>query len=381
VFEPLSGRLLFDALRDKDCIVLAANTRMTRGVLRGIFRAAKDTESPLIIELAKSECNQHTGYTGYRPSTFAEEVLKTAEEVGWDVWALHADHITLKKGTKEEIEDTKELIKEQIEAGFTSFAIDASYLFDFDGKTEFEQLKPNIEVTAELAHFISEKMDGEDFGLEVEVGEIGKKDERGMVLTTPTEAVTFIGALKERGVEPQVLAVANGSVHGNLFDERGNPIPQEAIDIDLTRRITNALREAGYAVRIAQHGITGTPLRLIAERFPKGDIIKGNVGTLWQNIVWNVFELFEPKLYEKIRNWTLKKFGDGSKSETEVFGKNSKYAIREFFNDIYNVGEETVRALEASAYFEALRLFRAFGSEGKAPLVREFLKIRGEGRL
>lgn len=373
-YEPLSGKMLFDTLRDKGCIILAANTRITVGILDGIFRAAKDTDSPLIVELAKSECNQHPGYTGYRPMTFAKVVFKVAEEVGWDVWTLHADHITIRKGTEEEIEDTKELIVEQVDAGFTSFAIDASYLFDFNGKTEYERLRPNIEVTTELAHFISDRMNGKDFGLEVEVGEIGRRDEKGMLLTTPEEAVVFIGALKERGVEPQVLAVANGSVHGNLYDEYGNPIPQEAIDVELTKRIADALRNAGYPVRIAQHGITGTPLELIAERFPKGDIIKGNVGTLWQNIAWNVLRLFEPSLYKRIRNWTMKNYIKGGKKEEEIFGKNSKYAIREFFNDIYAVDEGTARALEASAYIEALKFFRAFGTEGKAELVRNGIR-------
>lgn len=372
-YEALAGSYLFEALRDKGCIILAANVRITKGVLRGVFRAAKDTDAAIIIEMAKSECNQHKGYTGYRPKEYARIAYKTAEEVGHDVWALHADHITIKKGDSEEIADTKELISEQAGSGFTSFAIDASYLFNFDGKDEYEQLLPNIEVTTELAHYIEEKMGGNRFGLEVEVGEIGKKDEHGMVLTTPEEAVTFIKSLKERGVEPHVIAVANGSVHGNLYDEHGNPIPQTAIDIKRTKEIAGALREAGFGVRIAQHGITGTPLELIATHFPKGDIIKGNVGTLWQNIVWDVFKVFQPELFGDIWGWTLSRYGKPGKKDVEIFGKSSKYAIKEFFDRIYSVDDGTERALEAAAYAEALKFIRAFGAEGTASIVRRYI--------
>jgi len=373
-YEALAGVTLFEALRDKGCIILAANVRVTKGVLRGVFRAARDADAAIIIEMAKSECNQHTGYTGYRPREYARVAYETAAEVGHDVWALHADHITIKKGTQNEIADTKELIAEQAESGFTSFAIDASYLFNFDGKNEYEQLLPNIEVTAQLAHYIKEKMAQRSFGLEVEVGEIGKKDEKGMVLTTPEEAVTFIRALKERGVEPHVIAVANGSVHGNLYDEHGNPIPQTAIDIERTRAIAQALRDAGFGVRIAQHGITGTPLDLIATRFPRGDIIKGNVGTLWQNIVWDVLKVFQPELFAQIWDWTIKNHAKPGKKHAEVFGKSSKYAIKEFFGRIYSVDGATERALEAAAYAEALKLIRAFGAEGSATVVRQYMR-------
>ena len=294
--------------------------------------------------------------------------------MGCDVWALHADHITVKKGTPAEIADTKELITEQVESGFTSFAIDASYLFNFDGKNEYEQLLPNIEVTTELATYIKEKLENKPFGLEVEVGEIGKKDKSGMVLTTPQEAVTFIRALKERGVEPQVIAVANGSVHGNLYDEHGNPIPQLAIDLERTKSIAQALRDAGFGVRIAQHGITGTPLELIATRFPKGDIIKGNVGTMWQNIAWDVLRVFQPDLYKEIWDWTMSNYKKPGKKDVEVFGKSSKYAVKEFFGRIYSVDKETERALEAAAFAEALKFIRAFSAEGTARTVRQYMK-------
>ena len=352
---------------------MACNTRIIPGVTKGIFRAAKDLDSAIMIELAKSECNLEGGYTGLTPAELSMRSCAVACEVGHDIWALHADHIGVKKGTVEELGAVRELIAAQIKAGFTSFAIDASHLFNFDGRTPEEELAPNIDATIELARFIESEMEG-GFGLEAEVGEIGRTDDSGMVLTTPDEAVAFITSLNSAGVHPQVLAIANGSTHGNIFDEQGNPIAQVTIDIPRTRAVAKALRENDLDVRIAQHGITGTPRHLIAEQFPHGDIIKGNVGTFWMNLVWDVLKEEEPDLYQRIWDWTVTKYAAEGKRDIEVFGKSGKFAIKEFFKEIYSLSEETVSAIEERAYEEASLFMKAFKSEGSATIVREYMR-------
>jgi len=373
--EPIPGNVLFESLRDKDAIVLASNARVTAGVAEGIFRAAKDLDSAVIFEIARSECNVNRGYTGMVPCEYAEAIKGAAEEIGFDVWALHADHITLKKGTPEDIAKTRKLIDAQIEAGFTSFAIDASYLFDHQGGNLREELAQNIDVTTELAKHIESRMRGKPFGLEVEVGEIGKKDAQGQVVTTPDEAVTFVKALNENDVHPQVLAIANGSSHGNVYDEHGNTIEQVSIDIPQTRAVARALRENNLDVRIAQHGITGTPRELISSFFPRGDIIKGNVATFWQNLVLDLYKVYQPELYRDIYDWTLEVYGpkNPGKASNEVFGKNVKHALGQFRKRIEGVDEETVDAIEAVSYGEALVFLKAFGSKGTASIVRENL--------
>lgn len=371
--NPIPGSTIFNALKDKNCIVMACNTRIVPGVTKGIFRAAKDLDSAIMIELAKSECNLEGGYTGLTPAELSMRSCAVACEVGHDIWALHADHIGVKKGTVEELGAVRELIAAQIKAGFTSFAIDASHLFNFDGRTPEEELAPNIDATIELARFIESEMEG-GFGLEAEVGEIGRTDDSGMVLTTPDEAVAFITSLNSAGVHPQVLAIANGSTHGNIFDEQGNPIAQVTIDIPRTRAVAKALRENDLDVRIAQHGITGTPRHLIAEQFPHGDIIKGNVGTFWMNLVWDVLKEEEPDLYQRIWDWTVTEYAAEGKRDIEVFGKSGKFAIKEFFKEIYSLSEETVSAIEDRAYEEASLFMKAFKSEGSATIVREYMR-------
>ena len=46
--KPMAGDVMYNALRDKDCIIMAANTRFIPGVAEGIFRAAKDLDAPMI---------------------------------------------------------------------------------------------------------------------------------------------------------------------------------------------------------------------------------------------------------------------------------------------------------------------------------------------
>jgi fructose-bisphosphate aldolase class II len=386
-FNPIPGNLLFDALKNDEAIIMACNVRITKGILKGIFLAAKKMDAAVIMELAKSESDLNGGYTGFKPKDFAQQTKEAASETGFDIWSLHADHLTIKKGTTEEIEETKNLISAQIKAGFTSFAIDASFLFDFNGRTVEEELKKNIEVTTELAKFIEEKMAGIEFGLEVEVGEIGKKNEQGMILSTPEEAVAFIKALNKNGVFPHVIGIANGSTHGNIYDEKGKQITQVSINIEQTIAVAEALKKEGSNVRIAQHGITGTPRELIEEKFPSFLILKGNVGTFWQNIFYEILKTMKPALYNEIKEWTLNNFSEKAKekgchSEEEILGKYIKFAVGAkdengkflFFDKIYFLEKEIEEALESRAYSEAIAFFKAFHAKGSAEKVRQHIK-------
>ncbi|TFG89388.1 MAG: class II fructose-bisphosphate aldolase [Candidatus Atribacteria bacterium] len=374
-YGPIPGSTIFRGISGQKTIIMAANTRIAT-VAKGIFRAAKETDSAVFMELARSECDLKGGYTGLTPKDFSEKMREAAKAARFDIWALHADHITIKTGNTDEIEGTKQLIDAQIAAGYTSFAIDASHLFNFEGKNVREELDTNIQATTDLALYIKNRMKGKDFGLEVEVGEIGRKDNHGLILTKPEEAVEFIKALNANGVYPQVLAIANGSTHGHVYDEKGNVIEQLSIDIPQTKAVAHALRENNLHVGIAQHGITGTPRDLINQHFPKGDIIKGNVGTFWQDVVFTTLKVYEPALYKDIQEWTLGKYraANPGKKDSQIFDGNCKFAIKEFFKELYAVEEDTEQAIQAMAYAESLVFFKSFSSYGSASLVRKTLE-------
>ena len=373
-FGPIPGSTILTGVSGKKAIVMAANVRIAT-VAEGIFKAATDTDSAVFMELARSESDLSGGYTGMTPQVFSEKMQAAAKATGCDIWALHADHISIKKGDAAEIAGTKQLIDAQVNAGYTSFAIDASHLFNFQGKNVREELELNIQATSEIARYIKQKMNGSEFGLEVEVGEIGRKDTEGLILTKPEEAVGFIKALNENDVYPHVLAIANGSSHGHSYDANGNVIEQLSIDIPRTQEIAKALRDNHLKVGIAQHGITGTPRDLINLHFPKGDIIKGNVGTFWQDVAFSILKIYEPALYKDIMDWTLEKYlpENPNKKDKQIIDGNCKNAIKVFYKEIYGVDEETNKAMKAMAYAESLVFFRAFGAYGTASAIRKSL--------
>lgn len=365
---PLPGNILFKALQPPREIILAANPRATKEVIVGILEAARDCGEIVILELALSEMSLTGGYTGLTPSMFTERVREAAEEAGWFGYVLHADHLTVKKGTDEEIENVKREIKARAEAGFTSYAVDASFLFDRTAKTVPEQLKRIIEVGVDLFNYIDEIMAGKEYGREGEVGEIGIAE-----FTTVEEATYYVDKMHENGIELDCLAIANGSKHGVSVDAEGNIVPQLTINLKRTVEIADALRARGYRTGIAQHGITGTPLPLIATKFPKGKIVKGNVGTLWMLLVWDILQVFEPELYERIHKWTIENYRKEGVSEAETFAKNSKYAIKHFFYDLEKLNDDTKMAIRAKAYAEALTFFKAFGMRQTAKRVYGYI--------
>ncbi|MBN1389759.1 MAG: class II fructose-bisphosphate aldolase [Candidatus Thermoplasmatota archaeon] len=375
--KPVAGSAVFEALDGVKTIVMAANVRMPDGIAEGIMRAAKDTDSVVIFEIARSESDLSGGYTGMTPRDYYDQIVRAAHKVDYDMYVVHADHISIKKGDEEELESTRKLIQAQIDAGYTSFAIDASHLFDLKGSDLHQELSENIRCTTEMARYIEENIGGRGFGLEVEVGEIGKTDSTGRVLTSPGEATTFLTSLKENDVHPHLLAIANGSAHGNTFDDQGNLIPQVSIDLPQTRAVAKAIRDAGLKVKIAQHGITGTPRETINLHFPKGEIAKGNVGTHWQNVFFDVARVFEPELYDDMRRWTVETHPpkDPGIPESVIFGKNCKKAFKPFRGRTSSLSKETLHALGSVAYSEAVMFFGAFSSFGTATKVREFMEM------
>ena len=114
-YGPIPGSTIFRAISGQKAIIMAANTRIAT-VAQGIFKAAKETDSAVFMELARSECDLKGGYTGLTPKDFSEKMQEAAKAVQFDIWALHADHITIKSGDSTEIEGTKQLIDAQIHA-------------------------------------------------------------------------------------------------------------------------------------------------------------------------------------------------------------------------------------------------------------------------
>jgi fructose/tagatose bisphosphate aldolase len=353
----LNGRALLQAARKKKAMIMATNIRC-RLPVEGIVLASMASRAPVIYEIAKSEL----GYTEFTPQSFAAFIVEENQRLGnTDVpFAVHGDHITVKK--PEEVDSVAQLIAQEMEAGFTSFAIDASHM----------ENDRNLEATSKLAKPIVDA----GLNLEVELGEIGAKSGSAEGFTQPEEAKWFIGELDKRGIHPNLLAINNGSIHGTYFGTS-----QEGIQLELTRAIWDAIQP--WSVDIAQHGITGTSLDKISSFIEYG-IRKGNVGTLWQNVAFGLamnqngnaittenkdyvkrpYRGIPDELWEEMLKWAV---------ENKATGGNIKNANKPFAPQFNALPLAYKRRTAEHAFEEAVRLFEATHSIGLADTVWELL--------
>ncbi len=331
----LSSHDVFRTLKDDKVIIMACNTRI-KHVIPGIMRAAQDLDAVVCYELAKSESDLKGGYTGMTPAQYADVVFGYAEAVRLSKpFFIHGDHVTTKSPDPSVVGASRDLVKAQLEAGYTSVAIDAS----------FNETADNIKISSELGRMVLDA----GAGLEAEVGEI-KSTKEGGEITTVEEAVEFVEGMEKAKVHMDLLATNNGSKHGNYK-------PGEEVHIELKRTgdIYSAIKRWG--VCIAQHGITGTPLDLVGQ-FADYGIRKGNVGTNWQNIA---HDGLPADLMGTMREWAKKE------------NKDIKFATKQFLSDINSVPAAVAKKIEDMAYKSATEFITAFRAKNTASLVEKRL--------
>ncbi len=331
----LSSHDVFRVLKEDKVIIMACNTRI-KHVIPGIMRAAQALDAVVCYELAKSESDLKGGYTGMTPAQYADVVFGYAEAVRLNKpFFIHGDHVTTKSPDAAVVGASRDLVKAQLEAGYTSVAIDAS----------FNETHDNIKISSELGRMVLDA----GAGLEAEVGEI-KSTKEGGEITTVDEAVEFVEGMEKAGVHMDLLATNNGSKHGNYK-------PGEEVHIELGRTgdIYNAIKKWG--VCIAQHGITGTPLDLVGQ-FADYGIRKGNVGTNWQNIA---HDGLPGDLMGRMREWAKKE------------NKDIKFATKQFLSDINAISAADAKKIEDMAYKSASEFITAFRAKGTASLVEKRL--------
>lgn len=336
----LNGRDVFGALQPETMIVMASNTRIKQ-VIPGIMQAAEELDAVVAFELTRSEGGLDGGYTGQTPETFFNAVIDYAERVNFTKpFVIHGDHITVRNTSTEELAEAEKLLRAQIAAGFTSFAIDAS----------FNPLQDNIKIVKRLARRVL----AEGLGLEVELGEIKPVGSESN-LTSVAETEEFLQGLAACGVSPLLLTIDNGSKSGNYLDG-------EKINIDLVRteEIYRAARAFGVT-GLVQHGITGTPLHIVGKLADFG-IRKGNIGTLWQNVAHAGLPL---DLMDNMRRWARENKRD------------IKYATGVFKTDIDAIPEENARQIHEMAYREAREFITAFRAKGSASKLAGLLENTG----
>ena len=325
----LNGKDVFTSLRQENMIVMACNARI-KHVIPGIMRAAEELDAVVAFELTQTEGGLDGGYTNQTPKIFFDTIIDYADRYKFTMpFIVHGDHITIRDTSTEELIKAEGLLKNQTDVGFTSFAIDAS----------FNPIADNIRIVSALAQTVVK----EGYGLEVELGEVKPVGSESN-LTTLAETKTFLSGLAAHGIHPDLLAIDNGSKSGNYLE--GEMV---RIDLERTKDIFQAARAFELA-GLVQHGITGTPLRIVGKLAEYG-IRKGNIGTLWQNVAHAGLPL---DLMDAMRHWAREN------------RKDIKFATGVFKTEIDAIPEENARQIHDMAYREAREFLTAFNSKGSA---------------
>lgn len=177
----VSGKVVDRAMMARGkAIAMAANGR-NQFVIQGVLQAAQRANTPVIIEIAKSEGGTKA-YCAVNYWNMAMLVDTICNELGITVpVAVHADHYGIKND--KDLAAAKVEIPTFFETGMTSIAIDASHLPDDQNLLASMAINPYIPKWA---------------GLETEVGEI--KGDAG--LSTVEEALFLIWGLNAHDIFP-----------------------------------------------------------------------------------------------------------------------------------------------------------------------------------
>lgn len=197
-------------------------------LLRGIFEACEEKQSPVIIAIHPDELSF------VRPS-FVKSVIEEANNATIPV-CIHLDHGA-----------TFEQVMEAIQCGFTSVMIDAS-------SYSFEDNIAICKKVVEAAHAVNVSVEGE-------LGTIGTTDaeaeagDETIIFTNPENAVTFVEAT---GVDS--LAIAIGTSHG-IYPKDLKP----ELKLDLLKKIKSKI-----SIPLVLHGGSANPDEEIAESVKLG---------------------------------------------------------------------------------------------------------------
>lgn len=220
-------RVLLDHAAENNYGLAAFNVNNMEQI-QAIMEAAKETDSPVIIQASR-------GARAYSQDNYLRHLMLAAAELYPSIpIAMHLDH-----------GNSPATCQSAIENGFTSVMMDGSLKEDGKSPADYEY---NVRVTREVvvaAHKAGVSVEGELGCLgSLETGEGEKEDGHGFegkldhsqLLTDPDEAARFV---EETGVD--ALAVAIGTSHGAYKFTRapdGDVLSMETI-INIHKKLPN----------------------------------------------------------------------------------------------------------------------------------------------
>ncbi len=332
--------------------VAAINIRtLTYDTARLIFRLMTEHSiGPVIFEIAPSEI----GYTDQSPDEYAVSVLAAAikENYQGPVF-LQGDHFQVN-----EIEQTKNLIKQAISAGFYNIDIDASALVDLNKPDLDLQQAENYETTALLTQYIRE-LEPKDVAISIggEIGHIGGKN--STVADFEAFMKGYTALVKDNGISK--ISVQTGTTHGGVPLPGGN---LAAITPDFS-----VLHDIGFVARkkyglggAVQHGASTLAIEHFS-KFVEAQTLEIHLATAFQNIVFeNMPQELRVEMYKWLEDSQKASWQEGWSKEQFIY-KARKKALGFFKEKLWRLTDEekrpTLQKLRENftAIFENLGVF------------------------
>jgi fructose/tagatose bisphosphate aldolase len=359
--------------------VPAINVRMMAyDTARAVFRAAiARNAGAIILEIARSEI----AYTDQRPAEYVAVVLAAAMREGFHAPVfIQGDHcqVNARKyevNPKAEVTEVKNLIGEEIAAGFFNIDVDTSTLVDLSFPTLSAQQRHNYERAAEITQFIREREpDGITISVGAEIGEVGHKN------STVEELHAFMdgynAAMQREGTALGIskISVQTGTSHGGVVLPDGS-IAAVKLDLVALEALSKSAREDYGLGGAVQHGASTLPSNAFGN-FPRIETAEIHLATNFQNIIFD-HPALPADLRARMYRWldanaqSERKDGD---SDEQFYYKARKKSIGPFKRDVWDLPETVRHQIGADLERTFGFLFDQLHVGGTAALVRKFVQ-------
>ncbi len=341
---------------------------------RAVFRAARAGRAgAIILEIARSEI----AYTDQRPGEYVAVLLAAALREGHTLpLFIQGDHcqVNQKKYQADpagEVGEVKNLIAEEIGAGFYNIDVDTSTLVDLSRPTLAEQQRINYERAAEITKFIRQR-EPEDVTVSVgaEIGEVGGHnstvDELHAFMQGYNATLATLGSAK--GISK--ISVQTGTSHGGVVLPDGS-MADVKLDLEALAALSRVARDTYHLAGAVQHGASTLPSNAFGN-FPRIETAEIHLATNFQNLVFDHPRL-PAGLRSEVKAW-LGANGQGERkagdSEEQFYYKARKKAIGPFKREFWSLPDEVRGAIAADLENLFTFLFGQLNVNGTAELVR-----------
>jgi fructose/tagatose bisphosphate aldolase len=361
--------------------VPAMNIRvMSYYTARAAFRAAKAIEAGAIIfEIARSEI----GYTEQRPHEYAAMITAAALREGFNgPLFIQGDHVQVnaKKyhsaDREKEFATLKELIREEIAAGFYNIDIDTSTLVDLDKATLDEQQAVNCELAADFTEFCRRhEPEGVTVSVGGEIGEVGGKNSDVHELHAFMRG--YNAQLRKRGEHVGIskISVQTGTAHGGFVGADGKVRMDVQIDLKALEELSRVARSDYGLGGAVQHGASTLPASAF-DAFPKAGACEIHLATDFQNMVYD-HPQFPADLKAEMYAWLQEHAAEERKpkdTEQQFLYKARKKAIGPFKTRLWTMNDDVKAALGQSLEERFAFLMKQLNVGGTAAAVKQFVK-------